>query len=287
MQIDGSTKLVGVFGSPIHHTASPAMHNAAFAALHLNWLYVACPVAPERLQAALQGARDMGFAGINLTVPHKILAIDLMDEVDEEAARMGAVNTVHFRDGRMCGFNTDGYGLAKSLQEDFNLGLSGKAVLVLGAGGAGRGIGVKAGLEGARCVYVANRTLSKIEPIEAELRKLNVPCHPRPLDPEALAEIIDQVDVVINATSIGLSDDQTSPLPGRLLGARHYVYDTIYRPARTRLLEEAAAGGAKTANGLGMLLHQGARALEIWTETKAPVAVMRRALRGVVYGEAS
>jgi shikimate dehydrogenase len=282
MQIDGSTTMVGVFGHPIAHTASPAMHNAAFQALKLNWAYAAFAVDPTKLRPALIGARDMGIRGINLTVPHKILALDIVDEVNAEARQLGAVNTVSFEAGKLRGFNTDGYGIARALKEEFGFGFKGQRVLVLGAGGAGRAIAVKAALDGALRVYVANRTAAKIEPIAREIAGTKTEC--RPVAPEALASVMPDVDVLINATSVGLKEGETLGLPATLFGPQLFVYDTIYRPAETELLRVAAEAGARTANGLSMLLHQGAKAFEIWTGQKAPLAVMRRALRTAVYG---
>jgi len=280
--IDGTTKIVGVFGWPVAHTASPAMHNAAFKTLKMNWVYLAFPVDPAKLRSALHGARDMGLVGVNLTVPHKILALDIVDEVDAEARRLGAVNTVVMKDGRLLGYNTDGYGITKALQDEFNLTLAGKHVLVLGAGGAGRAIAVQCALDGAAVVSIANRTREKIQPIAAEIAATNTECRSLALDAETIRSVMGTVDVVINATSVGLTPGDSLGLPADVFSARHFVYDTIYRPAQTELLRVAAAAGAKVANGASMLLHQGAKAFEIWTGQKAPLAVMRRALRAAL-----
>lgn len=276
MQLDGTTQLVGVFGSPITHTASPAMHNAAFAALNMNWVYIAAHVEPVHLRNALIGIRDMNFRGVNLTVPHKILALDLMDEIDPEARQLGAVNTVVVADGRLVGHNTDGYGFTKAIQEDFNLTLAGKRIVILGAGGAGRALAVQCLREGAAAVIVANRTPGKTT---------GIPCQSIPLEPATVADALCQADLLVNATSVGLKDDDTLGLPASAFRRELCVYDTIYRPAETQLLRQAAAAGARTSNGLSMLLHQGARSFEIWTGRKPPLAVMRRALRAAVYGE--
>jgi shikimate dehydrogenase len=285
MHIDGSTQIVGVFGAPITHTASPAMHNAAFAALEMNWVYLAFHVEPANLRQALHGVRDMNFRGVNLTIPHKILALDLVDEVDPEARTLGAVNTVVVEAGTLRGFNTDGYGFAKALKDEFDLSLEGKRVLVLGAGGAGRAIAIKCALDGAAKVIVANRTAAKVDAIAREIAKTKTAFESINLGaaPGALAE----VDVLVNATSVGLNSDESFGFPATAFTPALAVYDTIYRPAETDLLRQAALGGAKTSNGLSMLLHQGARAFEIWTGHKAPLPVMRRALRAAVYGEAA
>lgn len=285
MHIDGSTTIVGVFGAPVTHTASPAMHNAAFEALGMNWAYLAFPVDPQRLQSALQGARAMGIVGVNLTVPHKILALDFLDGIDAEARKLGAVNTVAIENEKMHGFNTDGYGFLKAVKEEFNLSVRGKRVLVLGAGGAGRAIAVKCALDGATKVTVANRTLAKIEPIAREIHNTKSGFLGLELAADAIRKVIDEVDLVVNATSVGLKDGESLGLGAKLFSPRLLVYDTIYRPAETELLRVASSAGAKVANGLSMLLHQGARAFEIWTKRKAPLAVMRRALRTAVDGD--
>lgn len=284
MKIDGATQVVGVFGSPITHTASPAMHNAALAALKLNWCYLAFHVEPQNLRSALAGIRDLNYRGVNLTVPHKILALDIVDEVDAEARKLGAVNTVVVTDGKLVGFNTDGYGFSKGIKEDFDMTLKGKRVLVLGAGGAGRAIAIQSALDGAAKVIVANRTPAKIAPIAAEIAGTQTQFQAIELDADSLCRVVADVDLIVNATSVGLQAADSLGLPAALFSPNLAVYDTIYRPAETQLLRQATDAGAKVSNGLSMLLHQGARAFEIWTGRKAPLAVMRRALRTAVYG---
>ena len=287
MHIDGSTKLAGVFGWPVTHTASPAMHNAAFEALEMNWAYLAFPVEPQRLRSALHGARDMGLAGLNLTVPHKVAALDIVDETDHSARKLGAINTVCIDNNRLRGFNTDGYGFSKAIKEEFNLSLKGKRVLVLGAGGAGRTIAIQSGLDGAARVYIANRTAERIEPIARELAAAKVECHALPLKSTDIARISPEIDLLVNATTVGLAPGDSLGLEPDIFSPKLFVYDTIYRPAETELLRMAAAAGAKAANGLSMLLHQGAKSFEIWTKRKAPVAVMRRALQAAIDGDRS
>jgi shikimate dehydrogenase len=287
VKIDGSTKIVGVYGSPIAHTASPAMHNAAFDALGMNWAYLAFHVDPRNLGSALTGARDMGFGGVNLTVPHKVLALEIVDEVDAEARKLGAVNTVVLHENHTVGFNTDGYGITHGLQEDFNLSVAGKKVLVLGAGGAGRAIAVQCGLNGASKIGLANRTPERLKPVIRELTAMKIPFQAWSLDPETIRAALEEFEVVINATSVGLQSGESLGLRSEFFTNHHYVYDTIYRPAETQLLRAARSAGASVANGLSMLLHQGVKAFEIWTGQTAPVAVMRRALRAAVGGDKS
>ena len=287
MVIDGSTRVVGVFGYPIHHTASPAMHNAAFDHLGMNWRYLPFEVHPDNLRGALRGICDLRFVGVNLTVPHKLLALDIVDVVDKQARIFGAVNTVVVDGRTLLGYSTDGYGFVRAVREDFGMELHGRRVLILGAGGAGQSLAIQCALEGAAAIFVANRTRSKAEKVVAELRKLAPHTFTvvLPQEPDRIVKHLDETDLVVNATSLGLRPGDPSPL-GRFPQQckRLKVYDTIYRPAETRLLAAARKAGAKTANGLSMLLHQGARAFEIWTGRRAPVAVMRRALHKAVYG---
>lgn len=278
------------------------MHNPALVALGLDWRYLACDVHPERLREAIAGAQAMKFIGLNLTVPHKLLAVDLVDELDVSAKTWGAVNTVRFEardlsgawqplaklnpeevgEMRSVGFNTDADAITRSLREDLGLELSGASVLLLGAGGAGRTAALKLAAEGVGSLWLQNRTASKAEEVAAEIRKRF------PRVQVAVGYPAGAVDLLLNATSLGLKASDPSPLEEAkfaLRQARH-VYDMIYRPAETPLLRAAKAAGCQTANGLGMLLYQGAQALEIWTGKFAPVEVMRAALVKNVYGNA-
>jgi shikimate dehydrogenase len=278
--ISAATRVCAVFGSPIRHSASPAMHNAAFAALGLNWRYVACEVDPKNLRAAIEGARAMNFAGINLTVPHKLLAVDMVDELDGSAKTWGAVNTIKFESGRAIGYNTDADGLVNSLREDLKMELHDAKILLLGAGGAGRTAALKLAAENVVELFLANRTASKAEEIAGEIRKQF------PNLKISVGYPKSDVDLLLNATSLGLKLDDASPLDEKQFSLQHAraVYDMIYKPAETRLLAAAKNAGCKTANGIGMLVHQGAKAFEIWTGQSAPVAVMRRAVEESVYG---
>ncbi|MCS7049875.1 MAG: shikimate dehydrogenase [Verrucomicrobiae bacterium] len=281
MPIDGKTRIVGVLGDPVVHSASPAMHNAAFTAVGLNWVYVACHVPPERLAGAIRGARDLGWVGLNLTVPHKVAALELVEELDDEAKQLGAVNTLRFgENGRIEGYNTDGYGLVKALEEEFGLTLAGRRVLILGAGGgAGRALAMKCALERVDALYLANRTRERVKELAARVRATGTKVEVLSL--VEAASVLDKVELIINATSVGLHPGDTLPVrPGRV----HYVYDTIYNPPETALLRVARQAGARVANGLSMLLHQGARAWEIWTGRPAPIGAMRAALQTAIAG---
>jgi len=277
------------------------MHNAALAALGLNWRYLAFDVPPDRLRGAIEGAKSMSFIGLNLTVPHKLLALEIVDELDESARTWGAVNTICFeardREGewqplarfndevpdgiRARGFNTDADAIIRALREDLDLQLlRGAGVLLLGTGGAGRVAALRLAGEGVGALFLVNRTREKAEELSAEIRRLY------PGRQVTVGYPKESVDLVVNATSLGLKSSDPLPFDEaqfRLSHARA-AYDTIYRPARTPFLSRAEAAGCRTANGLGMLLYQGAKALEIWTGKTAPVDVMRRALETNVYG---
>jgi shikimate dehydrogenase len=297
--INANTRYCAVYGHPIRHSASPAMQNAGLAALGLNWRYLAFDVPPEELRPALGGAKAMGFVGINLTVPHKLLALEFVDAIDPSAKSWGAVNTICFegrdeqgawrplpefadvpREIRSHGFNTDADAITHALEEDLRITVTGKKILLLGAGGAGRTAALKFASESVAELFLINRTRSKAEALAREIGTL----HPKVK--LSLGYPKGRVDLVVNATSLGLKS--ADPLPfDETQFALHQVdavYDMIYRPAETPLLKLARAAKCQTANGLSMLLHQGTKALELWTGRPAPVAAMRRALEQNVYG---
>jgi len=283
--IDASTRYCAVFGYPIKHSASPAMQNAGMAALGLNWRYLACEVHPDHLREAIAGAKRMGFVGVNLTVPHKLLAMEMVDALDDSAWTWGAVNTIRFEadaEGNVTarGFNTDADAVVRALREDLGLDLCGARVVLLGAGGAGRTAALKLAAEGVGTMFLVNRTRAKAEAIAAEIKKH----YPRVVVMTDYPKT--EVDLVLNATSLGLKPDDGLPFDEKLFSLKQAIaaYDMIYRPAETPFLKAAKAAGLRTANGLGMLLYQGAKALELWSGQPAPVAIMRTALEKNIYG---
>lgn len=297
--IDARTRYCAVYGHPIAHSASPAMHNPAMAALGLNWRYLAFDVHPDNLETAITGAKNMGFIGLNLTVPHKILAVNMVDEVDESARGWGAVNTIRFEtlineqwvpvgqsaadaSGplRSHGFNTDADAVIRAIREDLHMELSDTNVLLLGAGGAGRVAALKLASEAVKCLYLVNRTVRKAEEIAKEIHAQF------PQVKTVIGYPSEPVELALNATSLGLKPGDGLPFdPSRFsIGSANAAFDMIYRPAETPFLAVARAAGCRTANGLGMLLYQGAAALELWTGRTAPVSIMREALRKAIYG---
>jgi shikimate dehydrogenase len=283
--IDASTRVCAVFGHPIHHSASPAMQNAGFKALDLNWRYLAFEVHPDHLREAIEGARLMGFVGLNLTVPHKVLAMKMVDVVDDQAKPWGAVNTIvfetHADKARSRGFNTDADAIVKSLKEEFSLEtLRGISVLLLGAGGAAQAAALRLAREGIGELFLVNRTKSRATELADTIRKT---C-PSVVVTEGYPNRA--VDLALNATSLGLKPDDPPPIDVRWLHEQppRFVYDMIYRPKETQLLRAARGAGCRAANGVSMLLHQGAHSLELWTGRAAPLSEMRRALEINVYG---
>jgi shikimate dehydrogenase len=300
--INAATLLCAVYGFPIRHSASPAMHNAAFAALGLNWRYLAFEVDRKNLRAAIEGAKAMGFAGINLTVPHKVPALEIVETLDISAKTFGAVNTVRFEtrnasgawlplrepacagkplEIRAHGFNTDAVAIAHTLRLDLGLELRGAKVVLLGAGGTGRTVALKLASENVAELFLVNRTLGKAGEILNEIKKRFPSVRVGAGYPK------NDVDLLMNTTPLGLKADDSSPLDEKQFSLRRTraVYDVIYRPVETPLLRAAREAGCITANGTGMLLHQGAAAFEIWTGKPAPVEVMRRALEQNIYGD--
>ena len=299
--ITALTRYIAVYGQPIRHSASPAMHNCALANLGFDWRYLAFEVAPDELGQAIAGAKAMGFIGLNLTVPHKLLALDIVDTLDKSAETWGAVNTICFEtksdegkwtplgqalgqahgEVRAKGYNTDADGITLALQQDLGLNLAGLKVLFLGAGGAGRVAALKLAKEGVAELHLVNRTETKAVDLANEIRDRFPSTDVSVGYPDNASG---NVDLVLNATSLGLKEDDSLPIDENQFNLSHAeaVFDMIYQPAETPLLAKAKAAGCRTANGLGMLLWQGVKALEIWTGQAAPVEVMRDAY---IYGD--
>ncbi len=280
---DGQTRLLGVIGHPVAHSLSPAIHNPALAWLGLNMRYLAFPVHPEHLRSAVRGFVAMGMLGFNATVPHKEALLPLMDWLDPLAQRIGAVNTVLIdAQGQLRGYNTDAPGFIDALQESHPLPLATTPVIVLGAGGAARG--VVAGLLEAGChqLTVANRTPERAAQLIADLAPHYPDAHLQaaPLD-EALLPLA-ACRLLVNTTLLGLHGDPSLPLSPQKLPAQALVCDIVYAPPETPLLRAARQRGLATLNGLGMLLHQASRAFTLWTGQNMPVAEVRARLLGLL-----
>lgn len=279
--IDSKTRLVGVIGWPVDHSLSPPMQNAAIAALGLNWVYVAMPVAPEALAEAIGGARALGFVGLNVTIPHKQAVAGLMDRLDPAAEAIGAVNTVVFTPDGTLGHNTDAEGYTATVEAESDFRFQGQTVLQLGAGGVGRAMAAGAAAAGAGRVLIHARRPEKASELATSLAQH----YPKVIfeavvGEAALAEAAAGAGLIANATPLGMRAGDDLPLPERLIGPGHTVFDTVYIPARTRLLEAARARGAQDVEGVGMLVRQGARSLAIWSGLSPDASLMERVLRG-------
>jgi shikimate dehydrogenase len=285
LNINGRTKLVGLIGYPVEHSLSPAMHNSAFAALNLNWCYVPLPVPPERLGEAIAGLRALGFVGANVTVPHKQAAMCFLDKVTPEAQAIGAVNAIVVSEERTIGYNTDWQGFLTALDES-GFDPQDKRAVILGAGGAARAVVYALAYASAQ-VTVLNRTLSRAQALVQDFSPLFASSlRSLPLTPQTLEEWTAEAHLLINATPVGLwpGVDQ-SPWPEDLaFPSRLTVFDLVYNPGETELLRQAQAVGARVIGGLGMLVHQGAAAFELWTGEKVPVETMYEAASRMLRG---
>jgi len=281
---------LAVLGHPIGHSLSPAMHNAALAAMARDraefgsWRYFRFDVAPEDLPAALGLFHQRGFRGLNLTVPHKVIAFDHVAEIDPAALAIGAVNTLLRLERGWRGFNTDGHGLAMGLREALGIALPGTHVILLGAGGAARAAAVECLQHPCASLWIANRTAARLDSLLALVRPLAGGVPLRGFDPLAPPAGLPAGALVINATSAGLHAADPLPLDLTRLPRPCAVFDMIYNPPVTPLLRQAEHLGVPHGNGLPMLVHQGARALEIWTGAPVPVPAMLRAAQTATAG---
>ncbi len=284
---DSSTVLTGLFGHPVSHSISPQIHNAAFAAARLNWLYLAFNVEAPDLAAAFRGFRALGGRGLNITIPHKQSVIALLDEVSKEARLIGAVNTVLFRDGLSSGYNTDGPGFIRALREEAGFSFPGKSVCLFGAGGAGRAVAVQAALEGAARVDICDLRPERAEELSAWINqeiRAGISGVFQAGSKEG-AGIIGGCDLLVDATPLGLHPEDPVSVDPALLAPGTLVMDLVYNPVETPLLRASRGRGLRAINGLGMLIHQAAAAGEIWTGVTAPVEVMREAARQALLGD--
>jgi shikimate dehydrogenase len=272
-------ELVGAFGDPIAENPTGVMQEAAFAALGLPWRYQLIEVHQGDLEAAIHGIRAMNFQGINLTIPHKVEVLKYLDAVSEDAALMGAVNTVRREGDRLIGENTDGKGFLRSLREDAGLDPAGKRVVVLGAGGAARAVTVELALAGAAHLTVVNRTPQRGQALVALLNE-ETPVTAESVRWDGPYALPAGTEVLVNCTSIGLYPNVTDKpdLDYDTLTSAMTVCDVIPNPPRTPFLKDAEARGARALDGLGMLVYQGAIAFKMWTGQEAPTQVMRQAL---------
>ncbi len=266
MNVNGKTKIIGIFGYPIEHTLSPLMHNSAFDKLKMDNCYIPFRVSPEDLSSAVESIRSLNMAGVNITVPHKENVIPLLDKTDKEAAFIGAVNTVTNFDRTLTGYNTDGRGFISSLTED-GISIDQKNIVIIGTGGACRAISYYLS-EKASKLSLYDIDKPKAEKLIHDLKELRDNVFPL-----EKIEGAGEADIIINATPLGMKPDDPSPIDPDLISSNMVVCDLVYK--KTRFLQEAENKGAKTLNGSGMLLWQGILAFELWTGIRPPVEVMR------------
>jgi len=279
---------LGVFGDPVAHSLSPQMQNAALRAFEINMQYARFHIRANELRSALRFVRELDFVGINLTVPHKIAGLIHLDVADESASRCGAINTVCLHDKKLVGSNTDAEGFSRAVRSEFSIDLRDLRVMILGAGGGtGHAIAWQCALENCERLVLVNRTLAKTSAIVERLRPFFA--EPRVLGPVARLEAVRwdeatvraqlaDIDLIVNATPMGMNSSDPAPIPARLLAPHHIVFDCVYRPSKTALLRAADEAGARGANGLSMLLHQGALSFSVWFNREAPIEAMRSAI---------
>lgn len=282
MDISGKTEVVGLFGYPVRHTASPDFQNAGFRAAGLDWVYLPFGVHPDNLGRAVAGIIALGFRGINLTIPHKQAVIEYLDELSPEAEIIGAVNTIDVKEGRLKGHNTDGSGFVKSIREESGIELAGKTIFVMGAGGAGRAVAAQASLDGAAEVFVCDCDESRSQALVSAIGIRPGMARFVPFSRMPIQDALQRCDIFVDATPLGMKADDPTSVNVDWLRPGTFVYDLVYDPPETPLLRAAKQRGCRTLGGLGMLLYQGCIAFEIWTGVPAPVEEMRDALRKAV-----
>lgn len=274
---------LAVIGDPIAHSRSPQMHNPALKSCGIDAQYVRVQVPVGQVAQAFRQFADCGFLGVNITIPHKFEALDAVDVLDPLARQLGAVNTLAIRSGKLHGYNSDGPGFLRSVQEALGAQVKDLRVLILGAGGgAGRAVAVQSALEKCPRLLLANRTASKAQALADEVAKISPQTEVKVItwSDEALHQEMPGIDLVVNATSLGMKDGDARLLPPESLQSRHLVFDMVYKAGgETPLLADARCAGAAAVDGLTLLLHQGAISFEHWFGRPAPLEVMRESLR--------
>ncbi len=280
MKITGKSKVFGIIGWPVSHSLSPVFHNAAFDYLGLDCCYVPLPVEVGRLDVAIKAISALNIAGLNITVPHKEGVIPYLSELSEEAMIIGAVNTIKVSGERLLGYNTDGIGFITSMHEA-GQSVSGRSILILGAGGAARAVVFAAANGAAEKIIIANRTAGKAESLKEQVQKHfpSVKAEATGMEYDDLREVSNKVDMIINTTSLGLKKGDPSPVPREFLHRDLFVCDLIYNPPETELVRYAKELCRGHMNGSGMLINQGAASFKLWTGIEPPVHVMRQALQ--------
>ncbi|OEC88132.1 MULTISPECIES: shikimate dehydrogenase [Methanobacterium] len=278
--ITGKTNVVGVIGDPVEHSLSPPMHNAAFKHLKMDYVYVPYHVKKGMLGDAIIGAKSLNIKGLNITIPHKTDVMKHLDALDKSAELIGAVNTIKFDEDYAKGYNTDGIGAVKAIEEISSV--KNKKVIILGAGGAARAISFQILMDGAESIVIANRTVANAEQLQRDLvEKLNADVKSIDLG-EKLEIELSNADILINTTPIGMypNVDQEPLVKAELMHENLVVKDCVYNPLQTGLIKEAEKCNAKVVSGLKMLIYQGMEAFRIWTGVTPPLEIFERSLKG-------
>lgn len=284
--ITGKTKVIGIIGFPVSHSLSPLMHNVAFSEMGLDYAYVPFPVHPESLADAVKGLKNLGVEGFNVTIPHKTAIIPHLDRISPEAKAIGAVNTVRREGEFFVGYNTDGIGFLRSLREDLHCEATGTKVVLLGAGGAARSALAALCGAGACLVVVANRTRERAEEMVRANRELHPACDFKAisLSADELFPLLRDTDLLVNTSSVGMEHTTFADLDLSIMKKGAKVYDMVYAPPVTPLLQEARDSGLQWANGLGMLAGQGEEAFRLWTGVLPPPGFMKERLLEALRG---
>ncbi len=285
-RITGRTRVLGIIGSPVTHSLSPLMQNAAIEALGLDFVYVPFAVTADGLLPAVLGLRNLGVAGFNVTIPFKTAIIPYLDKLSPEAELMGAVNTVNREDGLLVGYNTDGAGLVRSLEAELAFAPHGAHVLVLGAGGAARGAVAALCNAGVESVTIANRSHSRGDDLVSCFKGVfpQVELGSSSLDILGSSDSLRRIDLIVNTTSVGMNNTSFDGLDTSLMNPAACIYDMVYAPLETPLLKAARARGLKCANGIGMLAAQGEIAFAVWTGCAPPDGLMKGCLLAAIEG---
>ncbi len=278
MDISGKTKICSVIGDPIKHSLSPTIQNAAFNHLNLNFIFLAFKVRTAELELAIQGMRSLNIHGLNVTMPHKNKVINYLDEIDSTVEFLNSANTIVNKKGQLHGYSTDGIGAVKALQEN-GIDLSSSKVVLLGAGGAGRAIAFSIA-DKVKELIVLNRDVKKVKNLGLDLKlKFNTNIQYGTLSQDSIQKNLRSSNLLINATNVGMiPNSKLSIVDPKLLNSDLTVMDIVYNPLETKLLSDAKIVGAKTINGVEMLIYQGAASFELWTGRKAPIEIMKLAI---------
>ena len=279
-------KLFAVLGHPIGHSLSPIMHNASMSSINYNGIYSAIDVHPNKLMDRLFTMSNQGYLGVNLTIPHKEIAYNNLEHLDDSAKLFGAVNTIAFKDKKLIGYSTDGYGFIQALEANFGCGLEGDNVFVLGCGGAGRTVALQSACSGAKKLWLADIDVDRIEKLKKELHIIN-----SNLEVNYSASLDNQMQgckecsLIVQASPNGMNLNDKSLFPETVFNKNQRVLDLIYMYPETDFLKKAKYAGAKIANGMDMLVYQGAKSFAIWTDISPNIDEMRRAISEIIYKE--